>query len=82
MRKKNFENFDTANQHKPMPRETTLKRLAKSFSQADLEHLKVREVFSEALKADNGTVISYETILEIGTILLRKKADLDGSNGG
>jgi len=65
-----------------MPPETTLKRLEKTFSPSEIEHLKAREVFLEAIKAENGTAQSYETILEIGTILLRKKAELDGGNRG
>jgi len=60
-----------------MSEETPNVRLLKSaFSKAEWDYLSAHGAFQYQLKNDDGTSKSYEELVNVGTLLLKQKAEL------
>ena len=58
---------------------TTIRFLRKAFKQEDWEYLSQHGAFQLQLTKDDGTSQSFETLVQVGSLLLRQRDDLKRS---
>jgi len=54
-----------------------IRLLEKSYSPEDWQYLTQNKTFKEHLDADDGSLENYESLVDIGSLLLRQRDDLN-----